>query len=95
MQNIREIQLISGEFEPSEAADVLLSLINDKMRHHTVKLLKLVDRSDDYIPSKQRIEELKTAKRTVIDAVLEANRKGLLLEIEGSILIRLRENGSQ
>lgn len=85
----RIIQLITGDFAPFGAADILLSLINDKMRYHQIKKLKSPDDSTESKRSEQRIEELKEAKTLVTEAVLEAFHNGQRLDIEGNLVIRL------
>ena len=82
------ISLISGEFEPSGAADVLLSMINDKIRYHTVKSLKLDEEIDLEPSSSNRVKELKKAKSKTIYEVQQAFKNGYRLEIEGTIVIR-------
>ena len=82
------ISLISGEFEPSGAADVLLSMINDKIRYHTVKSLKPDEEIDLESASSHRINELKEAKSKTIYEVQQAFKNGYQLEIEGTIVIR-------
>lgn len=83
------IKLVEGCFEPSESADVLLSLLNYKIRFHTVQLLNLKkEQTQDLEKSKNRIEELKMAKKQVTDLVLEARNKGLMLDIQSEIEIR-------
>lgn len=84
------IKLISGSFEPATAADVLLSLLNEKIKYHTVKSLNLDNRKTDNSYSEQRISDLREAKNAVIRAVLEANKKGIHLDIEGSIVLKMK-----
>lgn len=87
----QEIQLIEGTFNAVEAADVLLSLINEKLKYHTVKSLNLDQCDIDQMHSKERIRQLREDKKTVTDLVIYANRKGLSIEIEGKVAIRLNE----
>ena len=83
-----EIQLIEGEFSAIEAADVLLSLINYKIKFHTVQLLNLTDaNAPEYLKSEKRIAELKAAKNRVTQLILEARDSGKTLKIQGNINI--------
>ena len=85
-----EIVFIKGCFNPAEAADVLLSLLNDKIKFHTVKSLKLSqDTSHSEEQTAERIGELKQAKKVAEQMVLKAYQKGLDLEINSTISIRL------
>ena len=88
------IDLISGDFEPSGAADVLLSVINDKIRYHTVRSLKLPASQKEEEMSKKRVSELKDAKAKVFQEVRDAFEAGHQLEIKGSIVIRRKERSS-
>lgn len=82
------IQLVEGVFSPAEAADVLLTLINDKIKFHTIHALKLKGEQDsDVDHSEQRITELREAKKRVHDLVINARNKGLKLNINSVISI--------
>lgn len=84
------IIFIKGRFSPAEAADVLLSLINDKIKFHTVKALNLPGEAPDIDrASEERIVKLKEAKRCVEGLVLQAHRDGTELSIESAIEIEL------
>ncbi len=86
----KNIRFIRGHYSPAEAADVLLSLVNEKIKFHTVKLLNLrheVVDSDQ--SSEERINNLKEVKKTIEQLVLTAHKNGLELEINSSIAIKL------
>ena len=85
------ITLVNGSFSPSEAADVLLTLINDKIKFHSIQILNLregVEKDVSY--SEERIKALKAAKVAITEMVVEARNKGLVLEINSSIDIQMR-----
>ena len=82
------VQLVTGTFNPAEAADVLLSLINYKIKFHSVQILNLQDGENDVIEkSEKRIEELKDAKNKMTQLILDARHKGQNLEINSMIKI--------
>ncbi|MEM7382508.1 MAG: hypothetical protein AAF361_15135 [Bacteroidota bacterium] len=86
------IVLVEGTFSPLEAADILLSLLNDKIKFHTVQELNLRDRqSEDNHRSERRIAELKEAKQHIKDLVVQARNDGLEIVIDSLIDIKLRE----
>lgn len=86
------ITFINGLFSPAEAADVLLSLINDKIKFHRVKSLKLRNEEQGLnISSEERIEKLKEAKKTVEQLVLKAHKEGMILSIKSAIEIELKK----
>ncbi|WP_445383357.1 hypothetical protein [Robiginitalea sp. IMCC43444] len=87
-----EIVFIKGSFNPAEAADVLLSLLNDKIKFHTVKSLKLnpgSSQSEEH--SAARIGALREAKKKVEELVLMAHKEGLDLEINSTLAIQLTD----
>lgn len=86
------ITFINGLFSPAEAADVLLSLINDKIKFHRVKSLKLRNEEQGLnISSEERIKKLKEAKKTVEQLVLKAHKEGMILSIKSAIEIELKK----
>lgn len=91
---VEDIQLIKGNFNVVEAADILLSMINDKIKHHMVKSLHLNYSKEEVNYSKQRMIQLREIKKTVTDLLIEANRTGHELEIEGTIKIRIKDSNS-
>jgi hypothetical protein len=84
------IKFIQGNFTPAEAADVLLSLLNDKIKFHTVKALNLRQNENDSVcSSTERILRLKEAKKRVEELVVSAHKNGMELKIDSSIEINL------
>lgn len=83
-----QVRLVEGVFEPAESAEVLLSLLNYKIKFHTVQLLNLKEtQNSDPENSQKRIEELKAAKQEVTDLVVNARNKGMVLEIHSRVKI--------
>ncbi|WP_435623692.1 hypothetical protein [Flagellimonas sp.] len=88
-----EVRLVEGVFEPAESAEVLLSLLNYKIKFHTVQLLNLQnEQSKNLEQSRKRIEELKAAKKEVTDLLVDAREKGLVLDIQSTIKISPKIN---
>jgi hypothetical protein len=84
------INLVKGTFAPAEAADVLFSLISDKIKFHHLQILSLqngVDTNTEW--SEQRIASLKKSKNSVKDLILRARNEGYKLQIDGDISIKL------
>ncbi|MEO0528291.1 MAG: hypothetical protein AAFZ89_13755, partial [Bacteroidota bacterium] len=73
------------------AADVLLSLINDKIKFHTVQTLNLTTgMHEDKLSSVERIKELKASKHIVQHLVIKAHKENLELVIDSTINIQLQ-----
>lgn len=86
------IQFIKGHFSPAEAADVLLSLINEKIKYHQVRSLNLRDDPLHHqMDSEERITTLKSVKNTIEKLVLKAHKNGMVLSVNGTICIALEE----
>ncbi|WP_411029020.1 hypothetical protein [Spongiimicrobium sp. 3-5] len=89
----KSIKLVKGAFEPADAADVILSLINDKIKFHTIQSLNLKKGStEDQERSEQRITELTKAKKMVTELVVIARDQGFEIEIDSNIEITLKNN---
>ena len=88
-RNAESIQLVEGRFNAVEAADILISLINDKIRHHTIKTLDMKLPAPDREHSDKRIKELRAAKNRVKDLVIMSNKQGLQVEIDSNIEVKL------
>ena len=90
------ITLVKGSFSPSEAADVLLTLINDKIKFHSIQILNLREGSEkDITFSEERIKALKAAKAEITEMVVKARNNGLVLDINSSIEIRMRSHTTE
>nr|WP_299072476.1 hypothetical protein [uncultured Allomuricauda sp.] len=87
--------LIEGTFTTPQAADVLLSLINDKIKFHTVQLLNLKDINQmDFLNSEHRIRELKEAKNQITKIILDARTQGKHLKIHSTIEVSTTDSPS-
>jgi hypothetical protein len=82
------LKLIDNKFTPGEAKEVLLTLINDKIRFHSTKNFSSEVRTGiSQEHSRQRIEELEEAKKEIIALIEKAEEMNILLDVESSIHI--------
>lgn len=89
-QMTENLTFIDGRFSPAEAADILFSIINDKIKFHTVKSLNLSHgEQGSNRNSEERIRRLKDVKKNIEQAVLKAHREGFELEVNSTIKIKL------
>ncbi|WP_431125208.1 hypothetical protein [Flagellimonas flava] len=80
--------LIDGQFSPLEAADILLSLLNDKIKFHSVQMLNAMDPSSEiYVNSEKRIKKLRETKQEITELILKARKEGQHLKIYSTIQI--------
>ena len=85
-----QIELIKGIFASEEARDILLTMINDKIRFHDLQIFKKTERNemDDLQRHHDRIEELK-AQRNELQLWLETmSALNYELEIHGVVNIK-------
>lgn len=82
------LKLINNQFTPEEAKELLLTLINDKIRFHSTKNFSSEIRTGvSENQSRQRIKELEEAKKQIIELVQKAEEMNLVLDVESSINI--------
>ena len=85
-------KLIDGTYDPSEAADVLFSVLGDKIRFHNIQILSIQERfNGDTSHSEKRLHELKESKKQIADIILKARDNNYDIEIKGVIDISLKE----
>jgi len=84
------ITLVKGTFSPAEAADVLFSLISDKIKFHNLQILSLQNNVETNMQwSEERIASLQNSKNNAKDLILKARNEGYKLQIDGDITIKL------
>ncbi len=81
----QNIQLVKGEFTPSQASDVIMSLINQKINFHKIEGLQLWERNHKYDqePLNNRIKELEEEKKIAADFISKMRDEGKNLKITG------------
>lgn len=83
------IKLVEGTYTPAEAADILFSLIGDKIKFHNLQILSLQERFGlNKSHSEERIRKLKEVKNDTKDFILEARDRGYQIQIDGAIQIK-------
>ena len=84
---IQKIQLVEGQFTPSEAYDVLTDLIDVKINFHKLQRLGLRERNEnaDVIYPNDRIAELNEERQIAKDFINMARAQGYKLRINGTL----------
>jgi hypothetical protein len=82
-----DIKLVKGEFTPSQASDVIMSLINQKINYHKIERLQHWERNHEYDrePINNRIKELEEEMKTAADFISKMKKEGKNLEINGTL----------
>lgn len=88
-----KIQLVDGEFTPSQASDIISSLINQKINYHNLEGLQNWERNHKYDqePLRNRIKELEDAMKRTKDFISELKDNGKNVKIDGVIKISVVE----
>jgi hypothetical protein len=85
MSEEHKVKLIDGQFTPEEATRVLLTLLNDKINHHTIEVLSFKERhGTEETHSRKRIEELNASIEEIKLLLNEAKKtsKSLMIKFE-------------
>jgi hypothetical protein len=89
---IQKVELVKGEFTPSEATDIISGLIGEKINFHKIQRLHswVGDECCDNSAINCRIEELLEEKSKAIEFLKIAKASGMNIEIKGDIEISFK-----
>jgi hypothetical protein len=85
----QNIQLVEGEFTPSEALHVVSTLLNEKINFHKLQRLTMLE-GDCHSQTRyadNRITELENEKRIAKDFITKMRKEGIKLRINSTIEI--------
>lgn len=89
----QKVQLVKGEFTPSETYDVVVGLINEKINFHKIQRLQVWE--GDHKCEKPnlvgRINELEEEKKNVKDFISSIRGLGKNLKINGVLEISIAD----
>ncbi|MCO5723934.1 hypothetical protein [Robiginitalea marina] len=87
----QDVQLVRGTFTPSEAADVILSLLDEKINFHKLQRLRWCEGyfKADTSYADQRIAELEAEKVLARNFIRQAREQGKCLNIKGTLEITM------
>jgi hypothetical protein len=85
----QKFQLVKGTFTPSEASQVVMSLIDEKINFHKVQKLQLWEENHKCHtgPLDGRIEELEQEKKAAAAFIEKTRKLGQTLKINGTLEI--------
>lgn len=89
----QKIQLVDGVFTVSEASDVVLALLNEKINFHKLQRLSLSEGSDSANTNfpDGRITELENEKAVAKEFFADCRAKGTTIKIDGVLNISINE----
>lgn len=90
-QELKTVSLIDGKFTPSQANDVIVSLIDKKINFHKLQVLSKMEgnENDKCTFDNGRLEQLKNHRIKLKEIIQEARRNGQKLKIMSDIKIEL------
>jgi hypothetical protein len=85
------IQLVKDNCPPDEAAELIETLVGDRIRLHNIQMLRRWEGNHhfDSTPFDQKIVELKAQKKSTRELIAEAREQGCNVEVTASIEVRL------
>lgn len=89
----QKIQLVDGTFSASEAADVILALLDEKINFHKLQRISWCE-GDDCANTNYpdgRISELQNEKRIAKEFINSVRHEGKKLRIDGILNITLED----
>ena len=88
--NNESLHLIKGEFSPSEAREVLLSLFDYKIQYHELQILSMRERGiEAYAHSIERLKELKASRDKILALTSTYGDLGEQLELEAEVVLSI------
>ena len=89
----QEVRLVDGEFTPIQAADIVSSLIEQKINFHKVENLQHWENNhkNDSKPYIQRVKDLEQAEKNAKSFILNKDIKGKKIKIKGNLTISIED----
>lgn len=85
---MKNVNLIDGKFNPTEAKETLVNMISSMIQFHINKnFISEYRTGKSEIKSLERIAELKEAKVNFLTLLLEAEKNNLVIELQSSVSI--------
>ena len=89
----QKIQLVKGEFLPSEASDIIMSLINEKINFHKIQRLQKWEGNHNFNTNEldSRISELEKEKEKAREFIFKSREQNANLIINGVLEISIAD----
>lgn len=88
IENQHEFKLIEGQFSPSDANTILLSLFNSKINYHTLESFSNhIRHGSDLENSRKRVQNLQDSIEKIKILIEEAISSGKKIKMESSVTI--------
>jgi len=74
MSNSRSLKLIDGTYDASDAAEILYTVLNDKIKFHSIQLNSCLERNQGEVShSESRLKQLREEKEKIAGILAEAD----------------------
>jgi hypothetical protein len=89
-----EIQLVKGDFTPSEASDVIMALLDEKINFHQIQRLQKWEQNHSYdsVEIDDRITQLEKEKEAVKEFLVKMESLKSKLSVNGILEITIADN---
>jgi tRNA A37 methylthiotransferase MiaB len=85
-----DIKFITGEFSQELAMELLLNVIAKKIQFHSIGSISYWEKNaTEDVHSKNRLEELKSARKEILQLLKKAHSKDQKIKIQSNIFIEL------
>lgn len=86
---VQKIQLVQGEFTPSEASHVIMSLLDEKINFHKIQRLQVLSGDQKSVTGDldDRITELEKEKEIARAFISQKRKLGQRLQIDGVLTL--------
>jgi len=85
------VQIVDGNFSPTEASDMLNELITSRINFHNIQMLRMWEGNHRYNSNEwdKKMEALEKERAEAIALLAKAKKEGCNVEIIGDIKVRL------
>ena len=89
----QEVRLVDGTFTPIQAADIVSSLIEQKINFHKVENLQHWEKNhnNDAKPFIQRVKDLEEAEKNAKSFILSKEIRDKKIKIKGNLTISIED----
>lgn len=86
---VQKIQLVQGDFTPSEASHVIMSLLDEKINFHKIQRLQILSGNQKSVTGEldDRISQLEKEKEIARAFISEKRKLGQRLQIDGVLTL--------
>lgn len=91
---VQKIQLVQGDFTPSDASHVIMSLLDEKINFHKIQRLQVLSGDQKCVTGDldDRITELEKEKEIARAFISEKRKLGQRLQIDGILTLSNARN---